>query len=215
MSDDVYALYYENGAFARTGDMWTVLEAAITGSDEYNLLAEVRVGLVTDLTVADLLDADDIDDLIEGHDGLFVQHVVQLVSDQCGEVLREGRAFLLPSDAAAQAALDALRMGSTGAAFPALAIQWATENIELSHDRVAMGRYPLPIRLADGAWSFGENSDVHAAGDGDGIITYAAGLYAETGPARWRWSVGEVSGSALTLAEARDAVEKLAGKAGA
>lgn len=203
-----FGWYYEEGLVRDDGhDLWALVGEAVeeaAGDDRLHLL---RVGEMCGLSVGNLISDEDVVSLADNRK-LRAEHVVDHVSDRCGELVFDGHARLLCSQREAEESLrDVLsRFPDTRSAAPHV-VEWARTHIELDPSSYCNGSDPLPIEYVEGEWVFGGTEAESAA-----VITYATEPSPETGHVGWVWWALGKMGDAPTLTAAREAAETVVRK---
>lgn len=201
-----WGYYYEgNSVQAESNDMWDILFAAVEQANEDERMHALRVGPLTDLDIAELLDAEDV--ICLAQDGRLTPDViVEIVHERAAERIEEGRAYL--ASAEAKAAFRRVIQAHTNEVDRASAVlAWAREHITLDPSSYCDGAEALPIEYVEGEWRYGcrdpEPSEAEAC------ITFTTEPSPETGHIGWCWwALGEM-GDARTLREARERCEAI------
>lgn len=199
-----WGYYYEGGSVqAESNDMWEILSCGIEQADEDERMHALRVGPLTDLNIAELLDADDVFELAK--EGRLTPDVISaVVSERVGERVEEGRAYFAGPEA--KAAFRRVIQAHTNEVDGAPAVlAWAREHITLDPSSYCDGMSPLPIEYVEGEWRYGcrDPEPPEAAA----CIVYTTEPSPETGHIGWCWWALGKMGAARTLREARDMCE--------
>jgi hypothetical protein len=201
--------YQDSSVNATSTDLWEILFAAVEEANEDDRLDRLRVGLMCDLSVDDLLTSDDVISLAQ--DGrLSPDEIVDVVNARAGERIAGGHAYLATADAkiAFRRVIQAHTNEINGADDVVL---WAQEYITLDPSTYCDGRNPLPIEYVEGEWRCG-CKDVEPPPAG-ACIVFTPEPSPETGDVGWCWWAFGQMGSARTLMEARERCEAIISRA--
>ncbi len=193
---DMYGWYYEEGTVqSEDGDVWDVIQEAVTEGAEEGRLDRVMVGPMEDYKPSDFLDDDTIELNVASAVCIDPESICEEVNAQLYDLVTDGYARLKEDATAPE--FDPAKPDEIRA--------WADANIVLEPSRVCDGRYPLPIDYVDGKWRFG----TEILDNSDAIVTYSTEPDPETGHEGWCWMVPDTNmGEAKTLKEAMRAAEK-------
>lgn len=195
--------YYEQGSVqGEHASFDAAISEGVEDAAARSRLHALRVGVMRELTVAELLDEDDVVSMAD--DGITAWRIVELVGERAGDIIYDATAELGCSERDADEQLGAImsRYVDRELAAPEI-VAWAEDHINLDPCEYCDGHDPLPVEYVEGEWVPGGTQDSEPAG----VIVYATETCPETGYVGWCWWALGRMGYAATYAAAKAAAE--------